>query len=293
MRERVLVIITVLTAIGLLAVMAFGADDPNTCKKLASKVPKDCKYYEPDKFYTGKHGFMNDEDLTSDGGPLEKGLYLMSWLVLSPPIIGEGGPAANFDGNDVLKKHWRVGEKEVTKDPKNWPIAGEKLSGSGGIASDGSWWVPINFQDLVDAGQGALFNSGNEFDWQMWGGRGLDQFIEYLFCLVKWNKGGTITFKAGSDDPEVTWVNGEIICFSKNWSRNWSRDTDVGEFEAPAGEWVAILGKVGENGGECAYTLRIEPPPDDHTLDTEMAMAVSPGNKLPTSWGAIKAMRLR
>jgi hypothetical protein len=290
MKKVLLAVTSILVLMGFVTALALGADDEATARKLVDKL-KGTKHHHP-KYYTGKHGFMNDEDITTDHGTLEKGTHIMSWLVLDPPIVGEGGPAANFKGNDVLKKHWRAGEEEVTKDPKNWPIAGEKLSGSSGIASDGSWWIPINFQDLVEAGQGALFASGNQFDWLEWGGGGLNQFIEYLFCLVKWDKGGTVTFKVGSDDPETTWVNGKIVTEALA-DRNWPGSIDTGEIKVPAGEWVAILGKVGENGGECGYTLMVDPPPDDHTLDTEKALAVNPGNKLPTSWGAIKAMRLR
>ena len=149
------------------------------------------------------------------------------------------------------------------------------------------YWIPINFQDLVDAGQGNLFASGNEFDWLEWGGQGLNQFEEYIFCLVKWDKGGTINFAAGSDDPEQTFVNGESVCEGFG-DRNWTADTDKGTFNAPAGEWVAIFAEVGENGGECGYTLRVEPPPDDLTLDVDTALAVSPGNKLAVTWGGVK-----
>ena len=65
--------------------------------------------------------------------------------------------------------------------------------------------------------------------------------------------------------------------------------TDKGETTVKAGEWVAILAKVGENGGECGYTLRVEPPPDDHTLDIETVQAVNLKNKLTATWGYIKA----
>jgi len=61
-----------------------------------------------------------------------------------------------------------------------------------------------------------------------------------------------VNLAAGSDDPEQTWVNGE-------------------------------------NGGECGYTLEVNPPPDDHTLDIAGSLhAVSPQSKLATKWGRIK-----
>jgi hypothetical protein len=264
-------------------VQSFAKDSPAIAQKLVAKVKG--KHNHPD-YYTAKHGFMNDADLTG----LEKGLYLMSWLVWDPPAFGNG-PAATFKASDDMKAMFGVSEEDVTKTPKNWPVAGQesKKATKGPSGESKSWWIPINFQDLMDAGQGALFASGNQFDWAEWGGRdSVNTFIEYLFCLVKWNKGGKVTLKAGSDDPETTWVNGKVLCEGLA-DRDWARDTDMGEFTATAGEWVAILGKIGENTGECAYTLRVEPPPDDHTLDTETVMVVNLKNKLAATWGYIKA----
>ncbi|MBM3240190.1 hypothetical protein FJZ31_28225 [Candidatus Poribacteria bacterium] len=283
--RKIFFILTTLCFCALLVnVQSFAKDSSAITQKLVAKVKG--AHNHPD-YYTGKHGFMNDTDLTSDGQKLEKGLYLLSWLVLDPPYVGKG-PAATFKNDDALSEIAGISEKDITKSPKNWPVAGQKLKGSSGIASGGSWWIPINFQDLIDAGQGGLFASGNQFDWLEWGGQGLNIFIEYLFCVVKWDKGGKVTLKAGSDDPETTWVNGKVLCEGLA-DRNWARDTDMGEFTATPGEWVAILGKVGENGGECGYTLRLEPPPDDHTLDIEGAQAVSLKNKLTATWGYIKA----
>jgi hypothetical protein len=152
------------------------------------------------------------------------------------------------------------------------------------------YWIPINFQDLMDAGQGAA-NSGNQFDWAEWGGQGLNQFHEYMFCLAKWNNDTTVAFAAGSDDPESTYVNGELVCEGLA-DRNWTADTDKGEYAVNGGEWVAIFVEVGENGGECGYTLEVDPAPNDHTLDTEGAkagLAVGPHRSLTSTWGGIKA----
>jgi len=96
-----------------------------------------------------------------------------------------------------------------------------------------------------------------------------------------------VNFSAGSDDPEQTYVNGEKICEGLI-DRNWVRDTDIGSFDAEGGEWVAIFAEIGERGGECGYTLRVEPPPDDHTLNVVAAPAVSYAGKLTTTWGNIK-----
>lgn len=269
----------------LLASQVFAADDPATCKKLVSMVPG--KHQHPE-YYTGKHGFMNDADLTaSPGGPLEKGKYIMSWLVLDPPIkLSSGGGAASIS-KDLYKEYFGIPEADVSKDPKNYPIAGQK-SPKQNSAKEDMYWIPINFQDLVDAKQGNLFASGNEFDWAEWGGQGLNQFHEYMFCLVKWNKSGTISFAAGSDDPEQTWVNGQKVCEGLA-DRDWTADTDKGKFDVKGGEWVAIFAEVGENGGECGYTLEVSPAPDDHTLDAQGALlAVSPKGRLTTTWGKIR-----
>lgn len=265
-------------------------DSPAVAKKLVSQVPAASKHQHFD-YYTGKYPFMNDVDLGGEG-PLKKGLYLMSWLVLDPPIVlGVGGGVASIQ-KDLLQEYVGVSETSLTiKNPKNWPVAGAKAKKSSeGIAKDGMWWIPINFQDLLDAKQGGLFASGNQFDWAEWGGQALNQFHEYLFCLAKWNRGGKVTFIAGSDDPEQTWVDGVLVCQGLA-DRNWAMDTDKGEATVPAGEWVPILAEVGENGGECGYTLRVEPAPDDHTLDVQGALAVSPSGKASVTWGWMKSLR--
>lgn len=264
-------------------------DDEKVAKKLVDKVKG--KHNHPD-YYTGKYGFMNDKDLNADnGGPLEKGKYIMSWLVLDPPIVLVGGGGAASIAKDLYEDFLGVKEIDVTADPKNWPIAGQKAKKSSeGIAKDGMWWIPIHFQDLVDAKQGALFASGNEFDWAEWGGTGLNQFHEYLFTLAMWNRNTKVTFKAGSDDPEQTWINGKKVMEGLN-DRNWTADTEKAEVDVKGGEWVAILGEVGENGGEAGYTLEVDPAPDDLTLDIEKALAVDAIGKLTTTWGYIKSSR--
>lgn len=262
-------------------------DSPDAAKKLVMKVPADSKHQHLD-FYTGKHGYMNDADLSS----LKKGLYLMSWLVLDPPIVLAAGGGAASIAKDLLSEYVGVSETSLTtKNTKNFPVAGAKAKKSAeGIAKNGMWWIPINFQDVADAGQGNLFASGNEFDWLEWGGQGLNQFHEYLFCLVKWNKGGTVAFKCGSDDPEQTFLNGVKVTEGLA-DRDWGMDADPGEATVPAGEWLPLLAEVGENGGEAGYTLRIEPAPDDHTLDIEGALAVSPSGKASVTWGWMKSTR--
>ena len=61
----------------------FAADTEAVANRLVGKLPADNQ--RPD-YYTGKHGFMNDDDINSEAGALEKGLYLMSWLATNPPI---------------------------------------------------------------------------------------------------------------------------------------------------------------------------------------------------------------
>lgn len=285
MRLRIFVVFALCFGMATLSASVWAKDDANVAKKLVGKVSG--KHNHPD-YYTTKHGFMNDADLPS----MKKGAYIMSWLVLDPPIVLAGGGGAASIGKDFYADYVGVGEEKLTiKNSRNWPIAGQKAKkASEGIGKDGMWWIPINFQDMVDAGQGALFASGNEFDWLEWGGQGLNQFHEYLFCLALWNKGGKVTFLAGSDDPEQTWVDGVKTCEGLG-DRNWAADTDKGEAIVPAGAWVPILAEVGENGGEAAYTLNVEPPPDDLTLDVETILAVQPGGKAPVTWGYLKSQR--
>jgi len=260
-------------------------DDAATAKRLVSAVTG--KHNHPD-YYTGKYGFMNDKDLTaSPGGPLEKGFYIMSWLVLDPPLTLQSGGGAASITKDLYKDYFGIAKADVSADPVNYPRAGQK-SKKQNFTKEDMYWIPINFQDLVDAKQGAMFTSGNEFDWVEWGGQGLNQFHEYLFCLVKWSKDTTVALAAGSDDPEYTYVNGQLIC-KGTADRDWAADADKGQINVKGGEWVAIFAEVGENGGECGYTLEVKPAPDDHTLDTEgAALAVGPAGKLAATWGSIK-----
>jgi hypothetical protein len=267
--------------------VAQAADTPDVAKKLVEKVPKDTTHQHPE-LYTGKHGFMNDADMR---GGLEKGKYLMSWLVLDPPIVlGAAGGAASI-GKDLYKDFVGIAETDVSsKNPKNYPRAGQKAKNvSQGIGKNGMWWIPVNFQDMTDS-QTFLGTGGNEFDWKEWGFGGLDQFHEYLFALVKWNKGGKVTFTAGSDDPQQTWVDGVKTCEGLG-DRDWAKDTDKGEATVPAGQWVPILAEVGENGGEAGYSLRIDPAPDDHTLDVDSVLAVEAAGKAPLTWGYLKTRR--
>ncbi|MFQ6041590.1 MAG: hypothetical protein ACE5PV_12095, partial [Candidatus Poribacteria bacterium] len=151
--RKLLFILTALCLCALLMnVQSFAKDTAAIAQKLVAKVQGE--HNHPD-FYTGKHGFMNDKELAADnGGPLEKGLYIMSWLVLDPPIVlGSGGGAASIK-KDLYKDAFGISENDVTADPKNWPIAGQRGNGFKGIAKDYVQWIPINFQDMVDAGQG-------------------------------------------------------------------------------------------------------------------------------------------
>lgn len=281
----VMIGLSVCLGIVLMASQLFAADNAATCKRLAESLPKDL---QRPSYYTGKHGFMNDADLTaSPGGPLEKGLYIMSWLVLSPPIeLGASGGTASM-GKDLYNEYFGVPELDVSADPKNYPVAGQK-SKKQNFAKKDMYWIPVNFQDLVDAKQGVIFTSGNEFDWTEWGGQGLNQFHEYLFCLVKWNKDTPVDLAAGSDDPEVTWVNGTKVCEGLA-DRDWTADQDKGKITVKAGKWNAIFVEVGENGGECGYSLELKPAPDDHTLDVAGSLlSVSQQDKLTSTWGSIK-----
>ncbi|MGQ9607709.1 MAG: hypothetical protein ACUVWN_00275 [bacterium] len=284
MKKFIIILLSFLFCIGLMIYSTEAADDPATCKALVDKVKAAGGHNHPE-YYTGKHGFMNETDIVGQGTP-KKGLYVMSWLVLDPPLkLGAGGGAASI-GKDLYKEYFGIAELDVTKSAANYPYAGMK-SIKPNSKGETMYWMPINFLDLVDAKQGNLFNSGNQFDWAEWGA--LDQFHEYLFCLVKWNKAGEITVKVGSDDPEITWVNGAKVCEGLA-DRDYTPDQDSGKFTVKAGEWNAIFVEVGENGGECGFTMRLEPPPDDHTLNTTSLTAINSSGKISVTWGAIKGI---
>lgn len=263
---------------------AISADTEAVCKRLVEQTKAAGGHNHPE-YYTGKHGFMNEVQISGQGNPA-KGLYIMSWLVLDPPLtLGAGGGVASIN-KDLYKDYFGVSEVDVSKSSKNYPFAGLKSTKPN---ADGKYmfWTPINFLDLVDAKQGNLFASGNQFDWAEWGGQGLNQFHEYLFCLVKWDKDTEVTIKVGSDDPEVTWVNGVKVAEGLA-DRDFTLDQDTGKFTVKAGQWNAIFVEVGENGGECGFMMRVEPAPSDHTLDTQNILSVGPVGKAATTWAAVK-----
>jgi len=266
------------------------ADNEAIAKKLVDKVPGDA---QRPTYYTGKHSFMNDADLNTEGGPLEKGFYLMSWLGTNPPIkvaAGTGGTASL--NKPFYDEYFGVKEEDVSADRSNWPRAGlksKKPIDEVPLKGKDIYWTPFNFQDLVDAGEAEGFNSGNEFDWKEWTGsfRGLDDFHMYIFCLVKWDNDAQVSLVIGSDDPSQTYANG-IKVVEILGDNNWNRSMGAGDFNVKGGEWVAMLAEIGERGGECGYTIRVEPPPNDHTLDVETVQAVDPRSKLTTTWGGVK-----
>jgi hypothetical protein len=163
----------------LVAYPAIAKDDAATAKKLVEQTAKAGGHNHPD-YYTTKHGFMNDADMGGEGNP-EKGFYLMSWLVLDPPLkLGAGGGVAS-QPKDLLKDYFGIAEIDASKNVKSYPYAGLK-SKKPNSEGDDMYFTPINFQDLIDAKQGALFASGNQFDWAEWGGQGVNQAQEYLLA---------------------------------------------------------------------------------------------------------------
>lgn len=287
---KVKIILFLCLIIALMAPQLFASDNEATAKKLVDNLPADAR--RP-TYYTGTHGFMNDKDLATEAGALEKGLYLMSWLATNPPIkmaTNAGGSAAI--NKPIYEDFFGVAEDDVSKSSKNYPYAGLKSKKPNDEAPfDGMdiYWTPINFQDMVDAGEAEGFNSGNEFDWKEWTGafRSPDDYQMFIFCVVKWNKDTQVNLAAGSDDCSQTYVNGEKLC-EVFGDPNWARDTAKGSFSAKDGQWVAFFVEIGERGGENGYTLRIEPPPNDHTLDIESILAVDSQNKLTSTWGDVK-----
>ncbi|MGB9596080.1 MAG: hypothetical protein ACPL7B_07340 [Candidatus Poribacteria bacterium] len=132
---------------------SFAVDDAATAKKLVDMVKGDHKHPE---YYTGKHGYVNE----SAAGPLDKGFYIMSWLVLDPPIKVAGTGGVAFISKDLYNDYNGIPEEKVSADKKNWPVAGQVLKKKNN-ANEEMTWIPINFMDLKDAGQGS--HGGNEF----------------------------------------------------------------------------------------------------------------------------------
>ncbi len=134
---------------------------------------------------------------------------------------------------------------------------------------------------------GAWPASGNCFDWSDWGPRdSINNFTEYAIVWAMWDTGGDVTFFLGVDDSGVVYADGEEVINAPNASQNWGVDQHQGTTGIAANEWIHIVAKIGEGGGECGFTLRTEPIASE--VNTTTAQAVEAQGKLATAWGQIK-----
>jgi len=228
---------------------------------------------------TGKNPAITEENL----GGVKPGA-IVEWLVLDPPIMtGDGSDVAA--NTDYLKDIYPEGEAFVVpKDGETFDSPGAQNKG------DTITWRVVNFLDLGADGitdNGAWPASGNCFDWKDWGARdSVNNFVEYAIAWARWDKAAEVTFYLGVDDSGVIYADGEQVLKAPNASQNWGADQHNGKIELPANKWVHLVTKIGENGGECGFTLRTEPIAVDVT--TEAILAVEPHEKLSTLWGNIK-----
>jgi len=228
---------------------------------------------------TGDNPPITDKDL----GGVQAGA-IVEWLVLDPPIM-TGQSSVVAANEDSLKDIYPEGEAQVE------PEDGETFESPGPInKGDTITWRRINFLDLGEQGitdNGAWPASGNCFDWKDWGARdSVNNFTEYAVVWAMWDKSGDVKFFLGVDDSGVVYANGEEVIHAPNASQNWGPDQHNGTASLAANEWIHIVVKIGEGGGECGFTLRTEPVAKDVT--TVMSFAVEPEGKLTTTWGKIK-----
>lgn len=231
---------------------------------------------------TGNNPPITEETL----GGVQAGA-IVEYLVLDPPIMtGQGSNIAA--GEDSLEPIYPGGEAYVK------PVDGETFE-SPGAQNDGETitWRVVNFLDLGEEGitdNGAWPASGNCFDWADWGARdSVNNFTEYAITWAMWDSSGDVEFFLGVDDSGVVYADGEEVINAPNASQNWGADQHKGTTTLPANQWVHIVAKIGEGGGECGFTLRTEPIAT--AVTTAEAQVVEPQGKLSTIWGTIKEVR--
>ncbi len=210
---------------------------------------------------------------------------IVEWLVLDPPIMT--GKGSNLAADiDSLVDAYPEGEAFVA------PLDGEEFESPGpGNAGDTITWRIVNFLDLGADGitdNGAWPASGNCFDWKDWGARdSINNFTEYAIVWAMWDSGGDVTFYLGVDDAGVLFADGEQVIHAPNASQNWGADQHNGTATVPANEWVHLVLKIGEGGGECGFTLRSDPIAIEVTTEA-VDLAVTPQSKLASVWGHVK-----
>jgi len=234
---------------------------------------------------SGDNPPITEEDLTGDGQLVRAGA-IVEWLVLDPPIkTGTGSDVAA--NTDSLIDAYPEGESEVR------PADGDTFESPGPTnKGDTITWRRVNFLDLGADGitdNGAWPASGNCFDWKEWGARdSINNFVEYAIAWAIWESDDDVSFFLGVDDAGVLYVDGEKVINAPNASQNWGADQHSGTTKVPANEWVHLVLKIGENTGECGFTLRSDPIAADITTDTVLK-AVTPQSKLATTWAQIKS----
>lgn len=75
--------------------------------------------------------------------------------------------------------------------------------------------------------------------------------------------------------------------YAPNASQDWGVDQHNGKATVPANEWVHLVLKIGEGGGECGFTLRSDPIAIEVTTEA-VGQAVTPQSKLASVWGHVK-----
>lgn len=209
---------------------------------------------------------------------------IVEWLVLDPPIMTGLGSIEGMS-EDFLKGAYPEGDVNVE------PEDGETFESPGpSNKGDTITWRRVNFLDLGAEGitdNGAWPASGNCFDWKDWGARdSINNFTEYAITWAMWDTAGDVTFFLGADDAGLLFADGEEAVDAPSASRNWGADQVKGTATVPANEWVHLVLRIGENGGECGFTLRSEPIASNVT--TMDALSVEAQGKLATTWGRIK-----
>jgi len=131
-------------------------------------------------------------------------------------------------------------------------------------------------------------NMADQFDVdQLWGDKTNHTAYFYLYIESK-KKLSDVDLWLGSDDTLKVWINGEVV-HTHPGDRGITVDSDKITIDLNP-KWNSMMAKIGETGGGWRFSANFPKQPKEIKLTTKKPKikAVTPGDKLTTTWGSIK-----
>jgi hypothetical protein len=200
------------------------------------------------------------------------------WLiVIAPCEAGKGGA----DSNELDQLEAAGGRSEADVAARG-AVPGEAVGDLAWVKAELPAEGGDNIQDMINAGKAD------------WGGGwadlpdGIEDHSFYgLICLVSTTDQPGVIGRAGSDDAVRVWLNGEVV-HTNSVNRGASDFQDEFTVDLRQGNNLLLI-KSSERGGGWSVFVGFE-------AEFSTSLAVSPGaitplEKLSTTWGAIKGLR--